>query len=117
MTNGKGEGGKGGPERRDMGAGQRLEVAQHAMQSGVAMELRLDQRDKGGDWHDHSHKHLRVGVNSALCEVAVCARLLIAKGIITQEEYAEALAQQMEDEKATYEKMLKARTGSEIKLV
>lgn len=115
MANGKGTGGKDGPEAAQ-DAAKRLEVAQHAMQAGVAMELALDQRDDPG-WHDRSHKHLRVGVNSALCEVAVFARLLIDKGIITREEYAEALQRQMEAEKATYEAMLTARTGSEIRLV
>jgi hypothetical protein len=62
----------------------------HAMQSGVAMVLELDRKDRKENG-ETSVKHLRTGVNSALMDAAALAELLIAKGIFTKIEYYEAL--------------------------
>ena len=56
--------------------------AVHAMQTAV----KIDQ-ERG------SPKHLRVGINSALCGQAALARLLVAKGIITWAEYQQAITE------------------------
>jgi hypothetical protein len=45
----------------------------HAMQSGVAMKMNYDDTDT-------SAKHLRVGVNTAMCDQAGLVRLLINEG-------------------------------------
>lgn len=84
-------------------------AAEHAMQSGVAMEM---QQGSG----DTEPKHLRVGVNSAMCEHAGLARLLISKGVITEEEYTEAIAAEMEAEVGRYEQRISERLGTNVTL-
>lgn len=69
------------------------------MQSGVAYEMERDPKPA-------SPKHLRVGVNVALCDHAALVRLLMAKGLFTEEEYFSTLADEMEREKARYEARL-----------
>jgi len=71
----------------------------HAMQSGVAMKMNYDAGET-------TPKHLRVGVNSALCNQAALARLLMEKGIITQAEYAAAITAEMAREVERYEQWL-----------
>lgn len=74
----------------------RYSAACHAMQSGVAL-------DHARGSQDVSPKHLRVGVNVAMRDLASIASLLVAKGIITLDEIDKALADGMEDEVASYE--------------
>lgn len=88
---------------------ERYEKALHAMQSGVAMEINYDN-------NSIMPKHLRVGINSALVETSMLAKILISKGIITSEEYEKELADSMEIEKRRYETMLSNHFGREIKL-
>ena len=83
--------------------------AAHAMQSGVAMEMQKGSRVT-------EPKHLRVGVNSALVDSSALAELLIAKGVITEDEYHEALATGMEREVTTYEQRLSEQAGTTIRL-
>lgn len=75
---------------------QRWAAAAHAMQSGVAYEM-----SKGND-HATTPKHLRVGVNSAMSDHGGLVKLLIAKGLFTEEEYLTAIADAMEDEVRLY---------------
>lgn len=82
-------------------------AALHAMQSGVAAEM---------PGKESEPKHLRVGVNSALVNDAAIARLLIAKGVITIDEYTAACADEMEAEVRRYEQRLAQRLGSEVTL-
>lgn len=81
----------------------------HAMQSGVAMEM---------NYHPNptSPKHLRVGVNSAMVEHAALVRLLVSKGIITDEEYCKALRDGMKEEVSVYQKRLSEHFGREVTL-
>jgi hypothetical protein len=75
--------------------GQRYLDAAHAMQTGVALEME----------HGESAtepKHLRVGVNAAMCDHAALVRLLVARGLITEEEYAREIADEMEREVERY---------------
>jgi hypothetical protein len=81
----------------------------HAMQSGVQMEM------NHGSTDTHP-KHLRVGINSALVDSSSLAKLLMAKGIITEQEYYEAITEGMRAEVARYEKALSERMGANIKL-
>lgn len=65
-----------------------------------------------------SPKHLRVGVNSALCDASAIGALLIKKGIITELEYYTAITEEMEREKARYENRIREWFGhSNIKLL
>lgn len=93
---------------------ERYAHAAHGMQSGVAtdMETDPDARSQGAS----TAKHLRVGVNSALVNNQAIAELLIAKGIITLDEYTEAVTKAMEAEKARYERLLTERFGYPIHL-
>jgi hypothetical protein len=89
---------------------ERYHAACHAMQSGVAMEMNYLPEPT-------QPKHLRVGVNSALCDNSALALLLVAKGVITLDEYHKALADQMEAEVYSYENRLAERIGSRVHLV
>lgn len=81
----------------------------HAVQSGVAMELQFD--GASGE-----SKHLRTGINMALVSHGVLVRLLIEKGVFTQQEYEAALLVGIEDEKRAYEERLSARLGKIVRL-
>ncbi len=70
--------------------------AAHAMQSGVATVMNTDPSET-------SPKHLRVGVNSAMCDTAALARLLVAKDIFTLDEWEKAITEEMEREVERYE--------------
>ena len=74
----------------------RYAKACHAIQSGVAFE-------HGRGSEDGSPKHLRVGVNLRAVDHAALVRLLLAKGIISELEYVEALADAAEEEQKRYE--------------
>lgn len=74
------------------------------MQSGVATEMEYGSAAT-------EPKHLRVGVNSALVDGAALAGLLVAKGVITEEEYLEAIASGMEREAKAYEQRLSEWLG------
>lgn len=88
---------------------ERYYAAAHAMQSGVAQEQAL-----GSDCG--SPKHLRVGVNSAMVDVSALATLLMSKGIITADEYHQALCDAMEKEQRRYEEVLTKRMGIPVTL-
>lgn len=76
----------------------------HALQSGVAMMMNINPKDT-------EPKHLRTGVNMALVDSASLATLLISKGIITEEEYGDALIAGLEREVESYETMISAALG------
>ena len=88
---------------------ERYLAAAHAMQSGVAMEIELGSAQA-------TPKHLRVGVNSSLVNSSALGELLIAKGIITEGEYLEAMAAGMEREQKKYEDELTAQLHTNVTL-
>lgn len=91
--------------------------AMHAIQSGVKGEIAYENlKNVPHDLRSSGPKHLRTGVNMAMCNVAAVARVLIAKGIITEVEYHEALADLLEAEKATYETKLSGIYGTKVTL-
>lgn len=81
----------------------------HAMQTGVAIKMEYDASET-------SPKHLRVGVNSAMCESAALARLLIDKGVITSEEYEQTITAEMAREVERYQKWLADRGLTNVTL-
>jgi hypothetical protein len=83
---------------------ERYRAAAHAMQSGVAMKMNFAPGET-------TPKHLRVGINSAMSDQGALARLLIAKGVFTEDEYLEAVADGMEAEAASYEHQLREHFG------
>lgn len=81
---------------RDLGL--TYEQAAHGMQTGVAFEMELPSRRNAT-----APKHLRVGINSALVNDVALAKLLIDKGVITEEEYIESVRLAMNEEVARYQ--------------
>lgn len=84
----------------------RVAKLSHAIQTGVGFDLQADPTSG-------TPKHLRTGVNIALIGQGALVRLLIAKGLITEEEYLTELIAGLEAEKAAYEQRLAARYGRE----
>ena len=79
------------------------------MQSGVAAKMNFDPNET-------QPKHLRVGVNSAMSDMGGLATLLIAKGVITEDEYLAAIADAMEREAKTYADEISRRSGVTVTL-
>ena len=89
--------------------------AMHAVQSGVQMEMELD--NKNGDTDSATTpKQLRVGVNSALVSQAGLAALLIEKGLFTMAEYEKHMTLAAEQEQVRYEMRLSKALGTEVTL-
>jgi hypothetical protein len=95
-------------ELHDLGLS--YEEAAHGMQTAVLHEQNLYEhtaakRSPPPEPHEHPNgsKHLRVGLNASKSDHAAIADLLIAKGIITEAEYLEALRLRMNDELARYQ--------------
>jgi len=81
----------------------------HAIQSGVAFE-----QEHGST--DGTPKHLRVGVNTSKCDQAALARLLISKGVITNDEHMQSVIDELKAEVARYEERIEKNHGIKITL-
>lgn len=81
----------------------------HAVQSGIA--YLMQHRPKMVEV-----KHLRVGIDSLKVEMAALATLLINRGVFTEAEYVEALADAMAAEVARSEKELSELYGVTVTL-
>jgi len=81
----------------------------HAMQTGVAYKINIDASET-------SPKHLRVGVNSALVETSALVKLLIDKGLISEQDFWELMVSMMQSEVNLYQDFLSAHLGSEVRL-
>jgi L-rhamnose isomerase len=92
-----------------MDAKERYMKAAHAMQSGVAMEMNYDSSAT-------TPKHLRVGINAAMSDMGGLTRLLISKGVFTEQEYVSVIADKMEEEAESYAKKLSERLGKRVVL-
>ena len=88
---------------------RKYEDAVHAMQSGVAMM-------KNCNSNETDPKHLRVGINSAMCDSASLARLLIKKGVISEDEYIQSITEEMNNEVKRYEDRLSKMWNTKIEL-
>jgi hypothetical protein len=93
----------------------------HAIQTGTAqtMEIQNQAVDKGeisASQPGHSPKMLRTGINMAMVEQSAVAKLLIDKGIITEEEYRQALIDGLQAEKDRFEAQLSEHYGTKISL-
>lgn len=84
-------------------------AALHAIQSGIAYMINSNPSIV-------DPKHLRVGIDSALVNDAATARLLIAKGVFTSEEYYEELVLEAEREVKRSEAEISKLLGADIKL-
>ena len=81
----------------------------HAMQSGVAFWMEYDPVEV-------APKHLRVGINSALVSASATALALFRKGVLTEDEYFDALIELTEADVASYAEKVSARCGRSVSL-
>jgi hypothetical protein len=81
----------------------------HAIQTGVAHE------HLGGS-KDGSPKHLRTGLNLVMSDLGALTRLLVSKGLITDDEYYAAILAGLRAEVATLEARLFGDSGGRITL-
>lgn len=83
----------------------------HAMQTGVAYKMERNPAET-------SAKHLRVGVNAAMSDQGALVGLLLKKGIITEDEYLDAIIESMEREVQMYQDELNKLygAGSDLKI-
>lgn len=77
----------------------------HAIQTGVAYEMN-NPAIKATE-----PKHLRTGLNCVMSDFGSLGRLLIAKGVITEDEYYAAVLNGLRAEVAFYEQRLNAAYG------
>lgn len=85
---------------------ERYLAALHAMQSGVAYQMNYPQYKAATE-----PKHLRVGINNALVQQTAIVKLMVAKGVITMDEWWKTLADEMEAEVARYEAEIRQLLG------
>ena len=85
---------------------KRLDIAQasHAIQTGVKFDLETGSESA-------SPKHLRTGLNIAMVTDAAVVRLLIQKGIFTEQEYQESLTDELNKEVDRYQEALSKKMG------
>lgn len=76
----------------------------HAIQTGIEYERQWNPKFL-------DPKHIRVGLDSNQCEVGAIVKLLIDKGLITEEEYFDYSIKFLEMEVARYEQVLQERFG------
>ena len=81
----------------------------HAVQTGVAYEHEYGSKDG-------TPKHLRTGLSCVMADVGSVGRLLIAKGVITEAEYFEAILDGLRQEVAIYEQRLSERIPASPKI-
>jgi hypothetical protein len=89
----------------------------HAMQSGVAADIGQQLPRTEDPQMVNFLKHMRVGVNSTMCDQAALVRIFVAKGLFTDAEYFQALVEEMKREVERYEKTLSERFGRPVKLI
>lgn len=85
----------------ELAANQRYLRAAHAMQTGVKILQEHDAKEL-------DPKHMRVGVNASMRDLASIGKLMMEKGVFTRAEYLEAVAAGMEEEAASYQAKVQA---------
>lgn len=93
----------------------------HAVQTGAAFEMGAlaagaDGADTLRELGAASPKHLRTGLSCVMADLGSLTRLLVAKGVITNEEYFEAILDGLRRKVEDAEARLSAQSGVAIKL-
>lgn len=85
----------------------------HAIQTGIGWKIQLDtgSPDVNSDPNLNAHKHLRVGIDTNKADLGSISRLLVKKGLISDDEFKQAILEGLELEKASYEDQLNERFG------
>ena len=81
----------------------------HAIQSGVAAKQAYSD--------ECTPKHLRTGINVAMCETGALAHLLIVKGVFSELEWLSTVNAFLLNEVKMYEQELSALTKTKITLI
>lgn len=92
-------------------AAKRYLLAMHGVQSAIAWAMTHPSREINKLVEP---KHLRVGVDSSHISHLGLAKLLIAKGIFTEQEYEEAMADAAEEELKNWEAIAAKTSGFAI---
>jgi len=95
---------------RDLGLA--YDEAGHGVQSAIRFEM--SQQGFADDEQDkivHMLKHLRVGLDMRAADHSALAALLIAKGVITEDEYMEQMRLGANEELARYEEHCREAYG------
>jgi hypothetical protein len=98
--------------------GHRYDRAAHAVQTGALQTMQLDAALTGElpETSAGSPKHLRTGVDLRAAEMRGLVRLLIDKGVLTEDEYITALVWATETEVDEAEARLTERMGVKVSL-
>lgn len=83
----------------------------HAIQTGILLELEHENQTA-----QNMFKHLRTGLNLVMSDHGSLGRLLVKKGLITQEEYFTTVLEGLKTELESLEKKLSERFGHEVHL-
>src|SRR5258708_25671351 len=98
---------------------QRYVALAHAVQTGIGWSIAIDNPevfDINQDANLCAHKHLRVGIDTNKSDLGAFVRLLVKKGVFTDEEYRLAILEGLENEKHIYENKLSEHFGKQITL-
>lgn len=90
---------------RDLGLS--YEQAAHGVQSAIKYEM----EERGWRGNENEWKHLRAGIDMRAAEAAGLVQLLIQKGILTEDEYLEAMRLSANEELARYIEYLRKTYG------
>ncbi len=77
----------------------------HAVQTGVAYTMEKEPTEV-------APKHLRTGLNAVMADLGSLTRLLVAKGILTHDEYYDAVLEGLRREVESYERGVSALYGA-----
>lgn len=92
------------------------EALRHAIQTGIMHEMERSYLHHLDENLKRAIKHLRTGLNCAMREHSTVVKLLIEKGIITEQEYFVTHLQELENEVKILEASLQKHFGITVKL-
>lgn len=92
-----------------------VQTEQHAMQTGVAHVLG-HLMPSGSDVLTRELKHMRVGVNSAMCQVAALAEVLAEAGVVDLADVVARQVQKLNADVRRYEQELEEKFGVKVRL-
>lgn len=95
-------------------------IAMHALQSGIAFSLAKKNPtvpDINQNPYLRELKHQRVGIDGTKSDHSALVKLLIERGIITDEEYIDAMLEGVIAEVHRYEKALSQEYGVKVTLL
>lgn len=90
---------------------ERYLAAGHRLQSALKLEMEALSAAGRLQSSQFSPKHMRVGIDLRAADALGLCRLLITKGVITADEYLEAMAEAAEHEAQTQIERIRAELG------